>query len=126
MAFANFFYHKQRCPKCWKNASVSREEKEIFQYVKSVYNGEIIENDRTQIFNPITGNNLELDIWIPELNKAIEYNGEYWHSKKHIKYRDDQKLIQCKEKGIGLLVIEDNKWKQNKDYGIIDNFIGVK
>ena len=108
-----------RCPICIK----SRGEKEVLNFVQSIYGGRIVENDRTQIINPKTGYNLELDIFLPELNKAIEYNGEYWHSKDNIKNKDNQKLVQCKSKGIELLVIEDEKWKKTKDYNIIKYFI---
>lgn len=103
----NNFQQGQRCPECLKKIFFSKKEKEILKYVKSVYNGLVLENDRKQIINPLTNRFLELDIWLPELNKAIEYNGEYWHTEENVKYRDNQKQIQCKEKGIELLVIEE-------------------
>ncbi len=84
----------------------------------------VIENDRSQIINPKTGYNLELDIWIPELKKAIEYNGEYWHNNIIAEYRDSQKQLQCKNKGIDLLIIKEENWVNNKDYKTIDEFIG--
>ena len=92
-------------------------------YVKSIYNGPVIPNDRTQIVNPSTGNNLELDIWLPDLNKAIEYNGEHWHTEKNVKFRDNQKQIQCKEKGINLLVVKEHEWLKNKNWTMINEFI---
>ena len=111
------------CPICTKGKSSSKGEKEIVTYIKSIYGGNIIENDRSQIINPKTGRMLELDIWLPELNKAIEYNGEWWHSFDERKYCDDQKLVQCQEKGIDLLIINDEKWKMNKDFNILNTFI---
>lgn len=119
----NCFQKGQRCPVCLATQTVSKEEKEIFGYVKSIYSGIVIENDRTQIINPLTGRYLELDIWLPELNKAIEYNGIYWHSKKYQKTKDKIKLKQCQEKDIELLMINDKEWKSNKDYKTINNFI---
>jgi transposase-like protein len=63
------------CPHCNKpNIFVSKAEKEIAEYVKSIYPGKIIENDRETL-----GGNKELDIYLPELKLAIEYNGSYWH-----------------------------------------------
>jgi len=56
-------------------------------------------NDRT-IINP-----LELDIFIPHLNLAIEINGIFWHSElsgKDKNYHLD-KLKRCENKGIKLL-----------------------
>jgi len=77
----------------------------------------VINNDRTQIINPLTNRHLELDVWIPELNKAIEYNGIYWHSfnKPNTVRKDKIKRAQCKEKGIDLLVIEERNWTENQE-----------
>ncbi|GAG41201.1 unnamed protein product, partial [marine sediment metagenome] len=61
-----------------------------------------------QIFNPKTGYGLELDIFIPTLDKAIEYNGEYWHQDKS---RDLLKQELCKLKNISLLIIWNKEWK---------------
>ena len=118
----NNFKQGNRCGTCNKEKIISRGEKEIANYIKSIYSGAIIENDRNQIFNPKTGKMLELDIWLPELNKAIEYGSNWWH--KNRRYTDNQKQVQCNEKGIDLLVIEDEIWRKNKDYNLINNFIG--
>lgn len=109
-----------RCPFCRFQMCSSKAEKEIVDYIKNTYNGCIVENDRTQIINPLTNRNLELDIWMPELNKAIEYNGSYWHSLKYAKYKDNIKLKQCKEKGINLLVVDEETWVGNK-YVVLEN-----
>jgi len=121
----NNFQQGQGCPICNKHNGISKTEKEILNYVKSIYTGKVIENNRTQIINPKTGNYLELDIFLPELNKAIEYNGTYWHDIKETKNRDYQKLIQCEQRGIELLVIKEEMWLKSKDFRIINNFIGV-
>ena len=109
----NDFQQGQRCPLC--SNRTSKGEKEVLQIVKKFTDEMIIENDRTQITNSLTGRNLELDIWIPSLKKAIEYNGKYWHSNDLIKDRDKEKLKQCKEKGIKLLVINDEDWINNRE-----------
>ena len=104
------FHRGKRCPECAKYLTTSRGEKEVLNFVQSIYDGRIIENDRTQIINPLTGKYLELDIFLPELNKAIEYNGIYWHNGDYVKYKDSQKQLQCSEKGIELLTVEEEKW----------------
>jgi hypothetical protein len=102
-----------RCPICnFKNRS-SKAEIEIQNYIEAL-GYDIIRNDRTQILNPLTGYNLELDIWIPSLNKAIEYNGDYWHSLYKIKKYDKIKKEQCKKKGINLFIIKEYNWNNNK------------
>jgi len=78
-------------------------------------NEQVFENDRTQIINPSTGYYLELDMWIPSLKKAIEYNGTYWHSSIIQKERDYEKEKRCYEKGIDLLIVEEEDWRRDKE-----------
>lgn len=87
MSFNNF-KTGQRCPMCSFKDGKSKIEKEIVEYIKTIYNGIIIENDRTQILNRLTNKMLELDIFLPEIKKAIEFNGTYWHSSDYAKYKD--------------------------------------
>lgn len=58
----------------------------------------------------------ELDIVIPSLNIAIEFNGVYWHSSK---FKDSQyhvnKLLMCQEKNIHLIHIYEDQWNYKKD-----------
>lgn len=114
------FKQGYRCPKC----KFSGEEKEVLSYVRKFYDGEIIENDKKQIINPNTNHWLELDIWIPELKKAIEYNG-YYHTLKENAERDAIKKEQCNLHNINLLVINSEDWKKHKDKTInkLQNFV---
>lgn len=68
-------------------------------------NLDIIENSK-KIISPF-----ELDIFIPEKNIAIEYNGLYWHSeeKKEKNYHLKKTLL-CEEKGIFLIHIFEDEW----------------
>jgi hypothetical protein len=110
----NNFQQGQRCPECNKNFVTSRGEKEVLEVVKGLIKDSVVPNDKTQIVNPVTNRYLELDIWIPSLRKAIEYNGEYWH-KKRVE-RDAIKVKQCEKCNIDLLTISDKEWKNNKTY----------
>lgn len=107
----NNFQRGKKCPVCDRIKTSSKGEKEVCDIVKVFTKELIIENDRTQIINPLTGHKLELDIWIPSLNKAIEYNGTYWHSLSDRIEKDKEKERQCKEKGIDLLVIKEEDWQ---------------
>jgi hypothetical protein len=51
---------------------------------------------------------LELDIYIPGLKAAIEYNGNYWHSKPDSIKRDAEKRQQAEQAGIRLLVVTED------------------
>ena len=104
---------KSRCPKC-NDSGVSKWEKMVRSFfIESDIDH--VPNDRTQLINPKTGYNFELDIWFPDLNKAIECNGVYWHSLKKVIAYDKIKKQLCKDQGIDLLVITDKEWKDDID-----------
>ena len=104
---------KQRCPFCNKSGK-SKWEKTVKNFLGEL-NINYVPNDRTQLVNPNTGRLLELDIWIPNLNKAIECNGLYWHSRKQVSKNDRIKQQLCKDQNIDLLVITDKEWNDNTD-----------
>ena len=123
-----FNINKNRCPICNALNKSSKAETEISEFIQEKYpNIKIINNDRSFIINPKTKRYLELDILIPNLNKAIEFNGTYWHSKVHQKYKDIIKKEKCLNEGIDLLVIEEQNWIENKEQCLnnIENFLMV-
>lgn len=76
-------------------------EQKLLDSIKSVYSGNIMTHTR-KIIAP-----LELDIYIPDLHLAIEYNGTYFHSIEmgtSISYHLD-KSITCRNKNIRLIHI---------------------
>lgn len=112
-----------RCPKCSNNVSKwEKDVKKFFDVLGIIYSA----NDRTQLINPKTNCPLELDIWFPQLNKAIECNGLYWHKDKQDIDLLKQQL--CKQQGISLLVITDKEWNGDVDKckGKIKKFIFKK
>jgi len=114
MYFRRFKNQNCGCPECALVKGWSKPEKEIAEYVKTIYSGTILENDRTQVKNYWTGKNLELDIFLPDVRKAIEFNGEYWHSSDKSKWYDEMKKKQCIKKNIDLLVIKEQDWYDDK------------
>lgn len=101
-----------------KPYTTSKGEKEVLEFVKSIYHGTIIENDRTQM-EPNSENNWienhELDIWLPDIKVAIEFNGTYWHSLPNIMESDKFKRLQCESRGIKLFTISEEEWNSDKD-----------
>lgn len=93
------------CPRC---AHInSKAEKEMVEYIRVIYDGPIVENDRT-VIGP-----LELDIYLPDIGVAFEYDGLYWHSEgKKDKNYHLIKTQKCEEKGIILWHIFANEWKE--------------
>ena len=104
---------KVACDICSKVRSV--EELELKTFLKN-NNIEFLDNKRTIIPNT------ELDIYIPSLNIAIEYNGLYYHSEisgdKDKKYHLN-KTKMCEEKNIRLIQIFSDEWKLKRE--LIEN-----
>ena len=98
-----------RCSKC----QISVGERDLKKYVDSL-NIKYISNDRSIITSPLTGYKLELDLWFPQFNKAIEYNGEYWHLKESAVNRDKIKRKICDRLNIDLLTIWESNWINNR------------
>ena len=101
------------------NKTTTNFEIDVFKFVRNIYSGQIIQNDRTTI-NP-----LELDIYIPDKKVAIECNGIYWHSSKVIqdsKYHYNKSKL-CEEKGIRLIHIFEYEWYNEKQKPILENII---
>ena len=98
------------CSKCANQ--ISKPENEIYQLCNS-YIGEnnVIQRER-ELIKPY-----ELDIYIPSLKFAIEYNGLRWHSEKYGKDKKYHlnKLNFCKNKGVKLLQIFEDEYISNRD-----------
>lgn len=97
----------------------SKRELEVLEFIKE-HNIDYSSNDRSVISK-------ELDIFLPDFNIAIEFNGLYWHSDiyKNKNYHLD-KTIECEEKGIQLIHIWEDDWDYKMDIvkSIILNKLG--
>lgn len=101
-----------------KIIKVSKPTLEIKNFIRTFYSGEIKLNVRGVI------GNLELDIFIPELNFAIEYNGVYSHlyrpeckspsEEKGLMYHVTKTNL-CEQQGITLIQIFSSSWNKNKE-----------
>jgi Zn finger protein HypA/HybF involved in hydrogenase expression len=99
------------CPNCHKKNDkyISNKEKEIRDYIESIYDKKIIYNSR----NIING---ELDIYLPDNNIAIEFDGLYWHSDIYKdRYYHKNKTEMCEKKGIQLIHIFEDEWEYKQD-----------
>lgn len=89
----------------------------LFNWISSVTTMEIIQNYKLE--------KNELDIYIPEIKLAIEFNGLYWHSEIYKdKYFHKNKTDVCKKNGITLLHIWEDDWKWKND--IVKSMILIK
>jgi G:T-mismatch repair DNA endonuclease (very short patch repair protein) len=104
----NSHYKGNGCPKC--THKISKPEMELQKFIRKA--GFSIITNKKNIIKPY-----ELDIFIPELNKAIEFNGTYWHyhSDHFVAGKHANKSNLCKEKGIKLLYIREDLWNKDKE-----------
>lgn len=106
------------CPKC--KSIISKPEIEIFEKLSGAISETIVQSNRT-VIKP-----KELDIWIPSLNLALEFNGIAYHDKAlwvkslttPIQSKEKDKTDLCSNKGIVLLHIWEDDYKQDKDWWI--------
>ena len=90
------------------NYGSSHYENEIYDYLKSITNNSIIQNDRKML------SNLEIDILIPELKIGIEFDGSYWHSDLHKdKMYHYNKSKDAYNNGIFIYHIFEYEWNNN-------------
>ena len=96
----------QRCFKCNPKIS-SKKEQELVNFCKQFYPN--LQRRNRQLIKPY-----ELDIVIPELKLAIEFNGSYWHSIEvgvipgyHL-----MKTERCEQLGYRLIHIWEDEWSE--------------
>lgn len=108
------------CTNCHPiSESSSLSQIELSKYIKENYKGQIFENYKSAI-QPY-----EIDIFLPEINLAFEFNGIWWHSSK-FKEKDYhlKKLELCQSKNIKLITLWEDDWQIKRD--ICKSFISNK
>ena len=103
----------------------SAEEAEVVRFLQECDIKNIIQNSRS-----ILPSRKELDIYLPDYNLAIEYNGVYWHHEDvdHItRSYHKQKFNECASIGIQLITIFSTEWKSKKHIvkQILKNRLGI-
>ena len=99
-----------QCPRC-QDVYSSKQEQEIFDFIVGlgIPENEIIRRDRK-----ILG--VEMDIFLPKINFAIEHHGLYYHSDKFKDFElHYKKFFLAKEKGIFLFQIYGDEWQEKQD-----------
>ncbi len=93
------------CPICNKESKTSFPEQTIYYFVKKCY-PDAINGDRHL--------GKELDIFIPSLKTAIEYDGEHWHQDRE---KDEFKNQLCEKNKIVLIRIRERAcwfWQESQ------------
>jgi hypothetical protein len=113
------------CTVCFPPNSYTSSGLEILlrEFIVDNYKGDIEFNSK-KIISPY-----ELDIYLPELKLAFEFNGVYWHNE--LNKSKDYHLIKhnlCKDKNIELIQIWQDSWIYKNDIvkSIILNKLNIK
>ncbi|MBR5177594.1 MAG: hypothetical protein IKW90_02180 [Lachnospiraceae bacterium] len=96
------------CPICSKEKHSSFSEQALYYYVKK-YFPDAINSDRETV-------GMELDIYIPSVRTAVEYDGNKWHLNSTT---EEKKNEVCKKAGIVLIRVREEGLK------LYDNCIGI-
>lgn len=89
------------CPKCYAGRQTSFAEQAFFYYIKKAF------PDAVNRYRDIFDNGMELDIYIPSIHLAIEYDGIYWH-KTEKSSREREKYEICRSNGIKLIRMKES------------------
>ena len=106
------------CPKC--THIMSRAQQDLLKYVFG-HRPDTISNKKLL-------DNTEVDIFIPSLNLAFEYNGIYWHGER---YKNSsyhlKKTLQAESEGIRLIHIWEDEWilQRSKVENLVDNLLKI-
>ncbi|MBO4583887.1 MAG: hypothetical protein J5756_02340 [Clostridia bacterium] len=92
------------CPVCSK-AGTSFPEQAVYYYIKKHFK-DAISRDKSLGF--------EVDILIPSVFTAIEYDGLYYHSKERIVIKDNEKDELCQSMGVRFIRIRDESLCKTK------------
>lgn len=105
------FKKGNRCGVCDVEKKTSKPEKEVLDFISSIYSGSTLENVRS-VISPY-----ELDIYLPRKNLAIEYCGLYWHSDLYGKDKGYHlnKYNMCLDKNIRLITIFGDEYNNDRE-----------
>lgn len=102
-----YYYNMNPCKKCQPSKlgfnQCSNEENDLYEFIKRNTSYNIIRHHKL--------NRKELDIYIPELKLAFEFDGTYWHMDPRIyKSTDINKVKNCSAKELWNMEVEKIKF----------------
>lgn len=101
LRIADRIYSGQNCPICAKEKQSSFPEQALFFYIRQAFS-DAENGNKTTI-------GMELDIYIPSIKTAIEYDGWAWHRFESSIKNDKNKNQICKENGIQLIRVRERE-----------------
>ncbi|KRF59014.1 hypothetical protein ASG97_21350 [Bacillus sp. Soil745] len=92
------------CPKCWKGQKTSFPEQAIHFYLKQV-----MEDTENKFYHEtFKDKKQEIDIYIPSVKFAVEYDGRPFHDRNRQQENDEQKNYVLKEAGVQLIRVRSD------------------
>jgi len=110
-------YNREYSKKPRQVTQMSRGESICKEYLQHIFELPFTKCRPSWLYNSVTHENLELDLYNPTLNLAVEYNGKqhyeyipYLHGNSRInfhnqKYRDEKKMELCQKKQVPLIIV---------------------
>lgn len=93
---------RRGCPNCSAKRMTSFPEQAIFYYVSQTYPDAV---------NRYRFHGFELDVYIPSVSTAIEYDGSFYHQTERAYQKDNVKDELCQKDGIRLIRFRDARLK---------------
>ena len=122
--FTSSVYNRVRrplsyCKKCTYDVFVSAPEKSMSELIEKLVGASNVKAGDYSLIGK------ELDCYVASKKVAFEFNGLYWHSEAHKNksYHADKTRL-CSDKGVQLVHIWEDDWRDRKD--IVIRMIAVK
>ena len=109
-SIGNRTHNNSGCPRCNIEKINSYCEQAVYYYIKKAFPDAI---------NSDLHLSIELDIFIPSINTAIEYDGEAWHNSIRRLKNDKKKNSICAAAGVRLIRIREPRLPQIGDCSVI-------
>lgn len=106
-------------PMCMSCSPRSHGQRELFEFVRSLDVGHVVEDAR-DVITP-----LELDVWVPAHRFAVEFNGLWWHD-EHARGRDyhNGKTRTCRDNDVRLMHVFEDEWRDRRP--IVESMIRAR
>lgn len=108
----NIINDSTNCPSCFSANGISIGELELLTFIKRIYSGNIVEHSRCLLDDA-----KEIDIFIPGLRLAFEYNGTWFHREDKVgkEYHLNKTEQMLKNHNTQLIHIYEDEWINKKE-----------
>lgn len=100
---------KTGCPICNRRRQTSFPEQAVYYYIKKLY------PDTVNRFRDIFDNGMELDIYVPSIRFAVEFDGATWHNTEEAHSKEKVKYDICRKNKITLIRVKEHTGHEWRD-----------